>query len=379
MLHGNMINIKSFTRPLLITAGALGLIVTVLTDIVSDSSDPGSLDSGSLDSRYAKVMQVLPEGDKKNAQLSDKRFIDALIDEVSPANTNEQQSGASVAVLDELIKPKMQVGFSEVEYALRLVKLDSFGQLVLNDKTESSLSRAVARLPADLPEHEITHILELIQTSLPGEAGAQVADVFTKYYRYKATEKVLVMNSIRPESIDTALEQLATMTELRYEIMGEEYAEKLFGAQQRSAEYHLEREIIRRDNALSVEERNQQLTHLKTTAQQSGLAMSSPSLEVQQLHTEVEKMRVQGQDETMIQMRREQTLGKGAAEQVSLMEQQQNDWQLRYQQFEQEKQVILAAVLDADDQQQQVNSLFLRHYSVEELPGARAYDQQFAH
>jgi len=373
MLHGNMINIKSFIRPLLITAGSAGLIMTVLTDIISDSSD-----SDSLDLKYSKVMQVLPEGDNKLAHLNDERFIDALIDEVAPANSGEQQSGAPVAVLDEVIESKMQVGFSEVEYALRLVKLDSFGQLILNDKTEASLNRAIARLPTDLPEDEIAHILELIQTSLPGEAGAQVADVFTKYYRYKVTEKALVMNSPRPDSIDTALEQLATITDLRYEIMGEEYAEKLFGAQQRRAEYHLEREIIKRDDAISVEQRNQQLTQLKTAAQKSGLVMSSPSPEVQQLHDDVEKMRAEGQDEAQIQARREQTLGKGAAEQVSLMEQQQNDWQLRYQQFEQEKQVILAAVLDADDQQQQVNSLFQRHYSAEELPGARAYDQQYA-
>jgi len=279
----------------------------------------------------------------------------------------------------ELSKQPMQVGYAQVEYALRLVKLDSFGQLILNANTEASLNRAIARLPADLPEEQIAHIRELIKSSLPGESGAQVADVFTKYYRYKVTEKALLVNSPRPYSLESAVEQLSTMTDLSYEIMGAEYAEKLLGAQQSRAGYHLESELIKRDNSVSIEERNKKLAQLKAEAENNGMIFSSPSEEVQQLNAEVERMRAAGEDETQIQARREQTLGKGAADQLSLMEAQQNDWQVRYQSFEQEKNLLLASALDDHELQQQMDSLFLLHYSVEELPGARAYDKQFTH
>jgi len=364
MLHGNMINLKNFIRTLMCAGGAL-LLIVVMSGFSEDSPDP----------EYTKVMQVFTEEDKSTAYSGGGE----VVFETSLESSSELTSEAQVKSSFELAKQQIKVGFAEVEYALRLVKLDSFGQLILNDKTEASLNRAVARLPADLPEDEIAHIQALIQTSLPGEAGAQVADVFTKYYRYKVTEKALVMNSPAPDSVDTALEQLATVADLRYEIMGDEYAEKLFGTQQRRAEYYLESEIIREDSTLTVEEQSQKLTQLTVAAEKNGLAISSPSAQVQQLNADVNEMRSAGLNEAMIQERRAQTVGKDAAKQLGLMEAQQNDWQLRYQQFEQEKQLILAAVLDAGDQQKQVDSLFLRHYSAEELAGARAYDQHFAH
>ena len=361
MLHGNIFNINNLIRPLTLTGGGIFLVFVILSNILEDSSDP----------RYANVMQVLPKEANANDHLSDDELF------IEPVAINVPLLGSLTAIKSEENIPPMQVSYAQVEYALRLVKLDSFGQLILNASAEASLSRSVARLPADLSEAQIVHIKQLIQRSLPGGAGNQVADVFSKYYRYKTSEKALMMNLPRPDDIDTALEQLATMTDLRYEMMGGEYAEKLFGEQQRRAEHHLVSEIVRRDNTISAEEKDVQLGQLKKEAQNKGLVFSSPSTEVQQLNADIDKMRTDSQDETMIQARREQLLGRVAAEQLSLMESQQNDWQLRYQKFDQEKAFILAAALDDDEREQQLDRLFLRHYSVEELPGARAYDQKF--
>jgi len=363
MVHGNMINIKSLIQPLVLAGVGMFLFAIVLLDIFEDSSDP----------EYTTIMQVLPADDTLRNDFNN----DEIVIKSSPVNNNTPLLSVQLATRSQKAIPKMQVGYAEIEYALRLVKLDSFGQLILNANTEASLSRSVARLPADLSEAQIIHIKELIQTSLPGEAGNQVADVFTKYYRYKVAENDLVMSFSRPDTIDVALEQFVIKTDLRYEMMGDAYAEKLFGEQQLRAEYHLESEVIRRDGSISAEQKNEQLGLLKTKAQDNGLAFSSPSSEVQQLNNDVNKMRADGQDEAMIQDRREQLLGKAAADQLSLMESQQNDWQLRYQKFDQEKAFILAAALDNEEQEQQLDHLFRRHYSAEELPGAKAYDQKF--
>ncbi len=365
MLHGKMINIKSCIRPLAVGTGILFLILTVITNFVEDASDP----------QHANVMHVLLEEKKPAIYSADTEVIEALSPVIQTISQPETQNLPSA----ELDKQKMKIGYAQVEYALRLVKLDSFGQLVLNANTEASLSRAVSRLPTDLSEEQIAHILELINNSLPGETGARVADVFTKYYRYKVTVKELMINSSRPDNIDAAIEQLAMTTELRYEILGDEYTEKLFGEQQSRAEYHLERELVRRDSTISTEEKNQQLTLLAAKAKKNSLVLSSPSKEVQKLNADVEQMRLDGLDEELIQERREQTVGKDAAQQLALMEAQKNKWRLRYLEFEREKELILAANLDPDQQQLQVDNLYLLHYSAEELPGARAYDQQFAH
>jgi len=273
----------------------------------------------------------------------------------------------------------INIGFSEVENALLLAKLDPFGGLILNAETEASLNRVVARLPENLDIDDIAHIQELIKQSLPGEAGMQVADVLGKYYRYKGLEKAFAMEAEPPNTMQAALEQLSAIAELRYDAMGADYAESLFGVQQRQAEYYLERDIIEQDNAISEELREQQLLQLSAAAEQGGLSFSSLPDDVQQLNDEVAKMRADGEDESLVQAHRERLLGKDAAEQVARMETQQNDWNLRYQEFELEKEIILTAGLSVGDQQQQIDSLFSRHYSLEELPGAKAYDNQQSH
>ena len=362
MLHENLINIKQFkSSALLLAAGVLvfGLSLFYSPDDTSEFHN-------------AKLMVKMPEvGSEQASDSGFSHLVDISVDVLAGEKTKETDKESSEA--------KIHFGLAEVENALLLAKLDSFGRLVIDTEAEASLNRVVARLPSGLNTTELAHIQALIKLSLPGEAGEQVADVLSKYYRYKEMEASLILGSESPGSMQAALVQLEMMAELRQQIMGAEYAESLFGLQQRKAEYYLEKGIIEQDASISIQVRNRQLALLDADAQKNGLALNPVSEEVQQLNAEVSNMRTEGLDEALIQARREQTLGKGASDQLSLMEAQQNDWQLRYQSFEQEKNLLLASALDDYELQQQMDSLFLLHYSVEELPGARAYDKQFAY
>ena len=349
--------------------------VSVIFFVLAWTKGPEITNSPGIKSEqtYSNVMTVMPEkttpgqpsllSGQQVGAVQTERLLDTLIE----AGANEIQ------------KLSINIGFAEVENALLLAKLDPFGGLILDAEAEASLNRVVARLPENLDINDIAHIQELIKQSLPGEAGIQVADVLGKYYRYKGLEKAFALEAKPPNTMQAALEQLTAIAELRYDAMGADYADSLFGVQQRQAEYYLERDIIEQDNAITEELREQQLQQLSAAAEQDGLRFTSLPDDVQQLNDEVAKMRADGEDEDTIHAHRERLLGKDAAEQVAKMEVQQNDWSLRYQEFELEKEIILTAGLSVGDQQQQIDSLFSRHYSLEELPGAKAYDNQQSH
>jgi len=362
MLHGNLINIQQYKLPALLSV--TGVLIVGFSLFYSPDDTYEFNDS--------KLMVKMPEAGSEQVPDSDFSLqTEARVDALAGEKRKE-----SVKVSSEA---KIHFGLAEVENALLFAKLDPFGRLIIDTESEASLSRVVARLPSGLNTKELVHIQELIKLSLPGEAGEQVADVLSKYYIYKEMEASLILNSESPGSMQAALGQLETMAELRQQIMGAEYAESLFGQQQRKAEYYLEKGIIEQDVSISAQERRRQLGLLDTDAQKNGLALNPVSEDVQQLNNDVNKMRAEGQDETLIQARREKILGKDASDQIATMEAQQNDWQLRYQSFEQEKELLLVSVLGDHELRQQIDSLFRRYYSAEELAGARAYDKQFAH
>jgi len=338
---------------------------------------------------YSNTMTVVSEfdvskyNDSKGAddetQLVDKIFSGST---AKATNLKNESEGEQIILLNQVMIKEgdrnRKIGLVEVENALKLAKLDDFGQLIINADSEASLSRVVAHLPSALSEEEISHIQGLIKESLPGEAGEQVADVLIKYYRYKEVERSIVLDSEQPGSMKSALEQLTTMAQVRTDIMGKQYSEDLFGMQQRRAEYYLERGIIEQDKSLSVEAREMQLAHLKSAAEQQGQSFASSSEEIQKLNADIAEMRVSGQSESQVRERRAQLVGDDAALQMAGMESQHDEWKLRYQNFEQDKQLIIASLLGATEQQSQIDALFSRHYSMEELAGARAYDNQFS-
>jgi len=379
MTNENKRGVSRYLPEVLIGVSIFGVVVL---------SSAYSVDGASINN-YSSAMTVVsevnvsefndPEEHGDETELVANNLAGKISGVTKPEiDLNSDQVTLLNKVLIEENERRNVIGLIEVENALKLAKLDAFGQIIVNADSEASLSRVVARLPSAMSEEEITHIQGLIKLSLPGEAGEQVADVLLKYYRYKEIEKSMVLDSEQPGSMQSALVQLTTMAQVRAEIMGQQYSEDLFGVQQRRAEYYLEKGIIEQDRDLSVEARKHQLHHLKVAAEQQGQYFSSASEEVQALNDEIARLRVAGQNESQILDKRAQLLGSDAAQQLAAMESQQNDWQIRYQHFEQEKQLILASVLETTEQQNQLDALFHRHYSMEELAGARAYDNQFA-
>ena len=344
-------------RPLMLVCGTICILLLVLSDLF-EASDKAE---------YDKVMHTISKGTTEqvpdtNTLESNRERLDELQDR--PNLTYAPKPGA------------MRIGFAEVEYALRLVDLDHFGQILLNAETEATLSRSVSRLPQDLSEEELSHAGKLIKMSFPDDAGDQIARIFTRYYHYKIREKILVSDMPAPNSASEALEQLQQISTIRSEMMGPENAEKLFGLQTKRAENRLNQALLEQGNHQSHKVYEKQRRTLDTLATGHDYSKTVHLENLSNMYSDVAALHDADRPEAEIQERMALDVGNDAANQLMKMDNQQQEWNERYQLFSQDKLLVIAASLSDDDQKQQIEELFRLHYSEEELPGARAYDRQ---
>jgi len=277
-------------------------------------------------------------------------------------------------------KSGFNVSFRGVEDALMMAKLDNVGALILDEQALASLNLVVSRLPGNLTPQDIQKIQNLIKQAQPGEAGEQVAQVLGDYYAFKQAEKEWLKSGVASNSLQGAIDQLEKITAMRQDYLGQAVADKLFLGQQQKASLSLQKMAIQQGTELSAQQKDSELALLNMSN-----GSTSPDLnetanqQVQQLSSDVESMRLAGATHSDIHAMRVDVLGEQAASQVVAMEQQQQQWENRYQSYIQEKQPILDSALSETDKQQQIEALLSVHYSSDELAGARAYDAQQVH
>ena len=277
-------------------------------------------------------------------------------------------------------KSGFNVSFRDVEDALMMAKLDNVGALILDEQALASLNLVVSRLPDNLTPQDIQKIQTLIKQAQPGEAGEQVAQVLGDYYSFKQAEKEWLKSGVATNSLQAAIDQLDKVTVMRQDYLGQAVADKLFLGQQQQASLSLQKMAIQQDTGLSAQQKDSELALLNVSYGNTSPALNETGdVQVQQLNSDVQSMRLAGATHSDIHAMRVDVLGEQAASQVAAMEQQQQQWDSRYQSYSQEKQHILDSALTETDKQQQIEALLSTHYSSDELAGARAYDAQQVH
>jgi len=277
-------------------------------------------------------------------------------------------------------KSGFKVSFRDVEDALMMAKLDNVGALILDEQALASLNLVVSRLPDNLTPQDIQKIQNLIKQAQPGEAGEQVAQVLGDYYAFKQAEKEWLKSGVATNSLQAAINQLEKITAMRQDYLGQAVADKLFSEQQQKASLSLQKMAIQQETGLSAQQKDSELALLNVSNGNTFPDLNEiGDVQVQQLNSDVQSMRLAGATHGDIQTMRVEVLGEQAASQVAAMEQQQQQWENRYQSYHQEKQPILDSALSETDKQQQIEALLSVHYSSDELAGARAYDAQQVH
>lgn len=216
------------------------------------------------------------------------------------------------------------------------------GRLATDERTSILLDVALASLPRQPLRTEMENIEKDLVAGLPPDAARELAQLLRNYVAYREGETQLGERQRADAALKPAqaLEQLHA---LRVAHFGERLAASL---------YEKEEKQLRADFA----------------ATQAGAAPDSgvpadPALA--RLHDDVAALRSAGAPASTVAALREQVLGVDRAQQLQETEQVRSDWEQRSAAF-------LAAARPGTDTETLLRTL----YSEQELPAARAYNQE---
>jgi lipase chaperone LimK len=217
-----------------------------------------------------------------------------------------------------------------VHAALREVRLDEMGDVVLDNEALSALQAAFASMPRGLTTEQLGQMQHTIRTGLPGRAGEQTAKIVANYHTYHLAQQRLKTDR-GDEAMDpaAALVQLEELAALRRQYLGYEAANKLFGQEEAYARYTLESMRVQSLEDLPQAQKDAMQAQLKSRLA-TGVLPDKPS----------------------------------AA---------QTEWQHRHEIYQRERQLIMNAGLSAADEIEQVESLLRSHFRPEEIERARNY------
>jgi lipase chaperone LimK len=101
---------------------------------------------------------------------------------------------------------------------------------------------------------------------------------------------------------------------------------------------------------------------------------SRTSSDAKELSQQMAQLRTQGASEEHAHYVQNQQLGLYTANALPRSDTEVSDWQQRYAQFKQERQLVLAAGLAEGDKRAQIEQLLAQYFTAAELEAIRVYD-----
>ncbi|WP_281647452.1 lipase secretion chaperone [Parendozoicomonas sp. Alg238-R29] len=258
------------------------------------------------------------------------------------------------------------------------------GELVLNAAGLPIITPSMRRLfeyyLATLGEQPVSAIRDQFYNYVKEQYSPRVAVAslayFDRYVSYKvhlAEQQLELAEMFSALSITELLQQrMELLSRTRTAELGPEMAEAFFGEEERYDRFILSKTTIERDQSLTEEQRQQKLNELARAWPEYA---EQQSLSVQQkvLKEQVTKARANGASDTDIYELRSVAFGYEAAERLSALDNQRDQWQQRLNEYSQQKQILLAAGLGSQDTS--LDELRTSHFSGSEIKLVQALEK----
>lgn len=281
----------------------------------------------------------------------------------------EVETGTGTSQQAEETSPP-ELNLDRLQHALANIGIDEDGNLLLDEVALASLRQAFRGLEGASPE-ALEELQRYVEAGLAGETGAQAAQILGDYARYRNALAEAEAQWADEDSL-TPRQKLKRTIELRRQHMDPLTASQLFVGEEAHQRYLIATEEIRSDPELSEEQRRQALDRARDDLRSGALLLDQQDSEVaDDLRSKRQRWEELGlSDRTRSHLER-QTLGLVAAR--DLVGSSREEWQNRYQQFEQERDSILRAGLAEDEKQRQIEALMDNHFTPEEVEAARRW------
>jgi lipase chaperone LimK len=262
---------------------------------------------------------------------------------------------------------------------LQSIKLDENGRVVLDQTAMQALEKGYSELGPNLSPQAMTELQELIRVGLPGQAGQEAAQILENYYRYRSAEAQFnqQLETQLPMTEGQLGTQLPTgdryeeLVKLRRSYLGKEVADSLFAVEDAQARHMFAALAIQQNANLKPEEKQAQQAALQEQLNDRLLALGQ--LEPQEAAAQkVQRLREAGAANAEIQSTREAMLGAEGARELAAADQEEVQWQRRFNGFWQARRYVMQAGLDEAERDRQIEQLLDQYFSPEERDRARA-------
>jgi len=163
--------------------------------------------------------------------------------------------------------------FDVVEEKLSAVPVDGQGNLVISSQTPEFLQKILTSLDPQLSDENRQRAFFLMEKSVGGAAGMQLADLALRYSQYikqldqLKQEANSVLAAMHAEGSDLSRDEMLHQQSLvlQHQIFGLDITQAMFGRKQVLADYLFARRRIQADKALSDAEKSKHMEQLKKT------------------------------------------------------------------------------------------------------------------
>ncbi|KAF0806642.1 lipase chaperone [Alcanivorax xiamenensis] len=231
---------------------------------------------------------------------------------------------------------------------------------VLSALGEEDLDTLKARLAADF------------EARLSPSAAARAWALLQQYLGYREALAELTPPAQEPAALRHSLEQRRA---LRDRFFDAATAEAFFGFEDRYADFALQRRRILEDEELGEATRAERLEALEATLPPELREQVRASREPMRVREEIQALRNEGASSQRIDQLREQRLGREAADRLAELDQRRALWQSRYEDYREQRRVILESGLAPSDQQAEIERLRERLFETGERRRVEVLDR----
>lgn len=303
------------------------------------------------------------------------------IDKAEPAtNADRKNSEASEA------RPAGGMPYDAVAVykVLQSIKVDENGRLVPDQTAMQALEKGYSELGPDLSPDAMSELQKLIRVGLPGPAGEEAALLLENYYRFRSAEVEFNQRRESPTPVAVAgikgqlpsVDRYEELVQLRRSYLGKEVADSLFAVEDTQARHMFAAIAIQQNAELTDEGKQAQQEALQAQLNDRLLALGQ--LDPQEAAAEkVQHLRETGATNAEIYSTRQAMLGREGARELAAADQEEAQWQRRFNGFWQARRYVMQAGLDETERERQIEQLLNQYFSPEERDRARVTSSEW--
>ncbi len=254
------------------------------------------------------------------------------------------------------------------------VTLDGDGRVVPDRDLKRLFEYFLAGLGRASPEALRERLRAAISDrGLPTAAVTEVLALFDRYLDYREALGGLESPGTDAASLRAAFE---ARHQLRREVLGPAVADGLFAREEAIDRYALEKRSIMQNEQLTPQQRQRRLALIEQQLPADVRQAREQTRVALALRERTQALREAGASEARIHALRQEMVGAEAAQRLSALEQQREDWQQRLETYRQERQRIATSQgLAPADREAALERLLTGHFDEHEARRVRALER----